>query len=139
MWESITLKDHPEVKRVVLAAFPSYRKLKATLSAFNGGININSYWDGGTRNEYSIVELATLQRKSLPTRTHPFYDVAVKGLCGAENEVVSVDHVGNITLKVLPEGFALVEAGTFCGKPATAHIYLNPSNMTKLLPGRTAN
>jgi hypothetical protein len=40
----------------------------------------------------------------------------------------------------LPEGFALIEAGTFCGKPATAHIFLNPANITKLLSvGSTVN
>lgn len=130
------LKDAPEVKRVVLAAFPSYRKHRATLSAFNGEVNLNSYWDSGSRAEFAIVELATGQRKPLPTRTHPYFEVARYGISG-ENEVISVDHAGNITLKVLPEGFALVEAGTFCGRPATAHVYVNPANLSKLLPEKT--
>ena len=130
----VTLKSAPEVRRVVEAAFPSYRKHKAYISAFNGGVNINSYWDGGSRDEYAIVELASLQRRSLPTSSHPYFDVARHGSVNAETATVSVDHVGNITLKILPEGFALVAAGTFCGKPATAHIYLNPANMAKYLP-----
>ena len=71
----------------------------------------------------------------MPTSTHPYFDVARYGLANKENEVISVDHVGNIELKILPEGFALVSAGTFCGKPATAHVYLNPANLAKLLPG----
>jgi hypothetical protein len=45
-----------------------------------------------------------------------------------------VDGRGNATLKVLPEGFVLVEAGTFLGKPATAKVFLNPANITKILP-----
>ena len=38
----ITLKDAPEVKRIILAAFPDYRKQKATLSEFSPGIRVNS-------------------------------------------------------------------------------------------------
>jgi len=133
--ERIELKSAPEVKRLILAAFPSYKKHNAFLSAFNGGKNINSYWDGGSREEYRIVELSTLQLRPIPTSTHPYFDVARYGLANKENEVISVDHVGNIELKILPEGFALVAAGTFCGKPATAHVYLNPANLAKLLPG----
>jgi hypothetical protein len=134
-YTSVKLKDAPEIKRLVLAAFPSYRKLNASLSVFYGNVNINSYWDGGSRSEYAIVDLATMQRKSLPTRTHPYFDVAARGMINAEDSIIKVDHVGNVELKVLPEGFALVEAGTFCGKPATAHVYLNAANMAKLLPG----
>ena len=133
MYQTVELRTAPEVKRLVLAAFPSYRKLRASISVFTGSVNVNSYWDGGSRSEFAIVDLATMQRKSLPTRTHPYFDVAARGMTNAENEIVKVDHVGNVELKVLPEGFALVEAGTFCGKPATAHIYLNPANMTKYL------
>ena len=131
--QTIQLKTAPEVRRVIAAAFPSYRKQAAFLSVFNGGVSINSYWDGGSRDEFAIVELANMNRKSLPTRTHPYFDIAVKGLTNQENQDVSVDHVGNVTLKHLPEGFALVSAGTFCGKPATAHVYLNQENMAKLL------
>ena len=135
MYHRLPLAIHPEVKRVVLAAFPSYRKHGAVISEFpEHGVNINSYWDGGSRDEYAIVELASNTRKALPTSTHPYFDVARRGLVNPESPDVAVDHVGNITLKHLPEGFALVSAGTFCGKPATAHVYLNPANLTKLLP-----
>jgi hypothetical protein len=131
---TVTLKTAPEVKAVVLAAFPSYRKQNVFLSAFGGGLSINSYWDGGSRSEFAVVELASLQRKSLPTRTHPHFDVAVRGLASAENADIAVDGAGNITLNRLPEGFALVAAGTFCGKAATAHVYMNPANIARLLP-----
>ena len=131
----IELKSSPEVKRVVTAAFPSYRKHNVGLSVFHP-MNINSYWDGGSRAEFAIVSLATGERKSLPTRTHPYFDVARNGLTNTQDNYVSVDHVGNETLNVLPEGFALVEAGTFCGKQATAHVYLNRDNLAKLLPAQ---
>jgi hypothetical protein len=134
MAHRIELKSAPEVKRVILTAFPSYRKMTAFLSPWPGSMNINSYWDGGSRDEYAIVELATMQRKPMPTSTHPYFDVARYGLANKDNGVVETDHVGNITLKLLPEGFALVAAGTFCGKPMTANVYVNPANLAKLLP-----
>lgn len=131
--DRIPLRSAPELKRVVLAAFPSYRKRDAYLSVFTGKQNINSYWDGGSRDEYAIVELQSLQRKGLPTSSHPYFDIAARGLANASSPDVETDHVGNLYLKHLPEGFALVRAGTFCGKAATAHVYLNPANMAKLL------
>ena len=134
MYQRVKLKDSPEVKRVVLAAFPGYRKRQAVLCLFGSyGRSINSYWNGGSRNEYAIVELTTGQVKPLPTQSHPYFDIAGRGIADQENEVVSVDHFGNIMLKHLPEGYALVQAGTFDGEPSIATVYLNPANLTPLL------
>lgn len=132
----VTLKTTPDVAKVVQAAFPGYKKHQASVSAFSEeyGHSINSYWDGGSRDVYVIVELATGRIHPLPTRTHPFFEVTARGLANAEDPDVKVDHVGNITLKHLPEGFALVQGGTFCGKTATAHVILPPANLAKLLP-----
>ncbi len=133
MIETVELKDHLEVKAVVLAAFPGYKKRTALIAEFKGKTKINSYWDGGSRSEFAIVELGTLRRKPLPTSTHPYFDISAHGLANQQSEAVESDHVGNVYLKILPEGFALVEAGTFCGKPATAFVMLNVANLTKLL------
>jgi hypothetical protein len=133
----VTLSAAPEVQAVVRAAFPSYRKRKAYLEPWHGSHNVNSYWSGGSKAEYAIVHLATLQRRPLPTMTCPSYEVADRGTRNVTNGVVSVDHVGNITLNVLPDGYALVQAGTGCdGKPATAFVYVNAANLTKLLGGQ---
>ena len=130
----IELKQAPEVKRLVLTAFPSYRKHNAYLSVFpESGVNINSFWDGGSRDDFAIVDLTTMQTKAMPTSTHPYFDLIAKGIHGT-NDLVSVDR-GNITLKQLPENFALVRAGTFCGKAATAHVYLPVTNMPRLIGG----
>jgi hypothetical protein len=134
---TLEIKNYPEIKAAILAAFPGYRKQKVFVSEFGShGKTINSYWDGGSRSEFGIVHLETRQRKNLPTGTHPYFDVAAKGLTNSENDAVSVDSRGNVTLKILPDGYALIEAGTFCGKPATAHLYLNAANMAKLLPAK---
>lgn len=137
MLQDVVLKQHPEIKAIVTAAFPGYKKHKAWLRTMGpSGQGINSYWDGGSRAEYALVDLATGRRVALPTNTHPYFDIARAGLAGAEDSAVVVDHRGNVTLKILPEGIALVQAGTFCGKPATATVILNPANMAKLLgPG----
>lgn len=119
----VTLRDAPEIKRLIVAVFPGYKKHKAYVSGFDGGVNVNSYWDGGSRDEYGLVDIRTGRAGKLPTATHPYYDVARHGVEG-ENSLVSVDARGNVTLKALPDGVALVSAGTFCGKPATAHVYL---------------
>lgn len=138
MIEPIELKTAPELKRVICAAFGNYKKHKCYMSAFpESGMNINSYWDGGSRDEYALVDLTTFRRATMPTSTHPYFDVARYGVHG-ENEHVSVDSRGNITLKHLPENFALVRSGTFCGKPATAHVYFNAANMPKLLEANCA-
>lgn len=135
MMNIITLSEHPEVKRIVNAAFPSYKKHKVFLSVFYEGLNINSYWDGGSRHEFAIVEMASMQRKLLPTSTHPYFDIVRRGLASMTLPDLKTDHVGNIALVRLPDGYAVVAAGTFCGKPATAHVYVNASNLSKLLPG----
>lgn len=127
----LDLRSNPEIKAVVLAGFPSYRKHNCFVTVFSP-TTLNSYWDGGSRHEYAIVQLSTLKTKPLPTSTHPYFDVAARGIVG-EDESVSIGPSGSIVLKTLPEDFALVTAGTFCGKPATAFVYLNAANMPRLL------
>ena len=131
----IQLSKEPLAKRIVTLAFPSYRKRTAWLSTFSErGQQINSYWSGGTRDEYAIVQLDTMARVPMPTVGHPYFEVRGAGIASGEDQYVIVDHVGNVTLKALPPGFVLVCAGTFCGKPATAKIYANPADMARVLP-----
>lgn len=132
MFQKIDLKSAPEVKRVICAAFPGYKKHNAFLSEFSEGssVTINSYWDGGSRSVFVLVDLATLQHKDLPTQSHPYFDMRS---VSTETPDVVVTR-GIVDLKRLPEGIALVEGGTFCGKLATAHVHVNPANLTKLLP-----
>lgn len=132
----VELKNVPELKRLLAVAFPGYRKHNVYISAFRE-MNINSYWDGGSKDEYAVVELTTMSKRALPSSSHPFFDIARQGIQG-ENSMVAVSERGNITLKQLPENFALVAAGTFCGKAATAHIYFNEANMPKLLEASNA-
>ena len=134
MYQKIDLKSYPDLKAVIQAAFPDYRKKQVYVSPFQEpGISVNSYWESGSRSEFAVVHLPTLQRKQLPTKTHPFFDVASAGVRSVENQDLAVDHRGNATLKRLPPDFVLVAAGTDSGKPATAHVYVNLDNMPMLL------
>ena len=132
---TLELKTVPDLKAAIQAAFPRYARHKAFVSVFHPGVRVNSYWDGGSRSEFAVVELETLTRHELPTASHPYFDIARKGLTNAATPdgAVKVDHVGNVELQILPDGFVLVEAGTFCGKPSTAHVFVPASNMPKFL------
>lgn len=73
-------------------------------------------WSGGSRSEYSAVNLHNGQSVSPNmSQEHPWFNPF-------EGKEVSV-----------PEGVAIVEHGHFCGKPMTIKIYVNPANMPKLL------
>lgn len=137
MMIELQLNTVPDVANVVRVAFPDYRKKKVFAQVFpERGQNINSYWDGGSKDVFTLVHLETKQRLPLPTQSHPYFDIVRGNLANASNEVVSIDSAGNITLKYLPENVVLIRCGTFCGKPSTAHIYFHPVNAPKYLPAK---
>lgn len=112
----IKLADYPEIRDIILAAFPHYRKKTASIETRERVSIHGTYWDGGSRNEYAAVNLVTLRSQGAP----------------AENPV----QFGGAGTKVatLPENVAIVEAGTFCGKQASARVFVRAENMAKLLP-----
>ena len=128
---TIELKNEPGLKQLLNRALPGYRKHKCFVSVFRP-TNINSYWDGGSRDEFTLIHLGSMEKRELPTYTHPYFDVARYGIQG-ENDMVSVDSRGNVTLKAIPAGWALIRSGYFCGKPATAEIMVHPDNMPRCL------
>lgn len=129
--KTIELANYPGIKKLIVCAFPDYRKKKAMMSYFpENGVQINSYWDGGSKDEFVIVNTSG-QIKTLPT-SHPEYDL--KGISGQTPDVEAVN--GNVYLRRLPKGFVLIRSGTFCGKPATAHVYLSREGVDESLPDR---
>lgn len=87
--------------------FPSYH---VTLQGLN--------WSGGSRSEYTAVDLVTLSTRQ-PGRPHPMNNAAE----GARVE--------------LPYGTALAKTGTFMGKPAMLYLYVRPDNMPVILEKET--
>ena len=118
----VTLKDHPEIKALVLAADRTYRKHEAVIKVETHVTLSGTYWDGGTRSTYTAVDLATHRSQGAPHYNPPQF-----GGPTASPEVA------------LPIGTVIVETGIFCGKKATAYISVHPENMAKLLPVPTMN
>ena len=106
---------------IVSAAFPKNRK-DIAIRKFCGPKPVNSYWDGGTKDEYVLVSLVDKQSLGLPT-SHPYFDRKDDG-----------SRVGNVELRELPPNVVLVQGGTFCGKAATVTVFVRPDNLATLLP-----
>lgn len=112
----ISLAQNPEIREVVRAVHPKYRKhnviLYDALSLELGG----TYWDGGSRWIYDAVNLSTRRVESAAQYAPPQF--------GGPVNAPRVD---------IPEGVAIVRTGIFCGKPAVVTVFVNPANMAKLL------
>jgi hypothetical protein len=114
---TIELKTAPELARIVRAADGAYRKTKARLVINPTCTLYGTYWDGGSRTTYTAVNLATMRAASAEQFAPPQF--------GGPAAAPTVD---------IPEGIAIVATGVFCGKPATASVYINPANAARLLP-----
>ena len=112
----IELSKYPEIKAVIIAAFPHYRKKQAEVQSREQFSMYGTYWDGGSRNEYAAVNLVSMRSNGAP-----HYPPTQFGGPGTQ----TMD---------IPVNVAIVEAGTFCGKQATARVLVRAENFTKLLP-----
>jgi hypothetical protein len=109
----------PGVAELVRAAFPNYTGRKFRLEVSDHPINLASYWDGGSRDYFVLISLATLRHVDIPAQSA--FDPQVRGL----------DKV------TLPDGVACIEHSIFCGKDSGITIHVSPSNATPLLPTAT--
>ena len=111
----LTAKDVPPAIR---AAFPGYhgRKWRANVTTvvYMG----DTYWSGGTRNEYVAVELAT-GRVASP-------DAGAFGTFLRPHEP---------QVELVP-GAVIVEHSMFMGKDVGITIHVHPSNVRSMLPAR---
>ena len=114
--QTIELKARPEFKRVICAAAPNYKKHKAFFNVASSLTLHGTYWDGGSRSTYTAVRLADGFSLGAPQYAPPQF--------GGPREAPIV---------LIPVGVAIVETGTFCGKPATASVTVNPADVAKLL------
>jgi hypothetical protein len=113
--------NRPEVRRILQATFPKYRKRDVVVHVFSGPMTVNSYWDGGSKDVYHLVRLDNGQVATVPT-SHPYFDRRQDGA-----------RCGILELRELPENTVLVRGGWFCGKPATVYIYCRPDGLAKQL------
>jgi hypothetical protein len=113
----ITLKSAPELTRVIRCAAADYRKHKAFVHIRDSVELSGTYWDGGSRSTYTAVNLATGKASTAEQYAPPQF--------GGPRAPLNV---------AIPPGVAIVETGYFCGKPATASVYINPVDATPMLP-----
>ena len=78
-------------------------------------------WSGGSRDVYTLIELASGVRHPMPGQSASPFD-------GARQE-------RTVTLK---PGFAIVRHSTFCGKDMGLTFYVHPDNAATLLPAPAA-
>lgn len=84
------------------------KKRKAMVAPRTDKVSLSgTFWDSGSRSDYYLVNLETM-------RAQPLAGVAPMQFGGPKDDPVH---------PLLP-GFAIVQAGTFCGRPATPVVYL---------------
>ena len=111
--------DRPDetLKRICSVAFPEWRGKKIKLDT-DIPSQLNSYWDGGSKDTYVFVELATMKTAHLSSN-HPFFEKDKPR-----------------DLNMLPIGMILVKHSIFCGKDAGITIYANAGDLVPLLPAK---
>lgn len=112
----IALKDYPAIERIVRRAASSYKGRKFYVKEQSAPMNINSYWDGGSRDYFALVRLSDNAILPIPT-SHPHYDKPLPGAGMYEPR----------------EGFALVENSCSCGKWIGVTVYFHPADMPRQL------
>lgn len=109
--------DKPDktISKIVNATFPSYRGRKFKLST-NIPSKLNSYWSGGSKDEFVFYELSTGKILNVNSN-HPLF------------ETKNPRDLGK-----LPNGLVIVKHSIFCGKDMGITIYVNKEDLTPMLP-----
>ena len=104
----------PDLASIVRKAFVGYKRRKVLLHSATTVCLMDLNWSGGTRSEYASVNLATGTVQTIgDSITHPDHNTW-------EGRSVPI-----------PQGFAIVRGGHFCGKASTLSIYLRPEDFAK--------
>lgn len=105
---NIYIKSTPKTKSLT-----GSRKREVRVSSGSSLINVDSYWSGGSRSDFSVLNIDT-GLNILPQGNHPF---------GASGRLGYALRSGDI----------LIETGTFCGKPATPTFHCRAEDEARVL------
>lgn len=106
----------PEVKEAIRAAFPSYKGRTFSVAPLTFPFSCRSYWSGGSRTSYAVVNLAEEKAKAVPQNGSPFDG-------------------GELKAEGLPAGYAIASHSIFCGKDMGCTLYVLPENLNpRMLP-----
>jgi len=112
--QTVTLAGYPEIARLIKIAASGYKKRKAFIQSRTEKSLSNTYWDGGSRSSYTIVNLSTGQVIPCPQNAPLHFNGTAP------------------TIKI-DDDTVIIETGVFCGKTATASVYVSPENYSKFL------
>lgn len=88
------------------------KKRKAIMAQPSTEVSLSgTYWDGGSRSDYFLIHIASKKVTPLAHQSPPQFG-------GPRTDVI----------KLLEPGYAIIEAGIFCGKPSTPTVYLRPDH-----------
>lgn len=114
--------ERSAIPSAILASFPDYRGRKFRLTPCESVTLTNAYWDGGSRSEYTAVNLDTGSATSAcPAITNPFAPTGPMGTRGP-------------AVVVIPERTVIVARHVFCGHDSGIEIFARPSDVAPLLP-----
>jgi len=107
-------KISPKLQRIVSICFPSYkgRKWRAETREQKSCL---SYWDGGSRDSFVVLDLATMKAFPVP-ETNPF----------------SNNRPGPVQIR---PGTVIVENSIFMGKPSGITFHVRPEDIAAFLEG----
>lgn len=109
-------KPSPRLQQICHVAFPSYRGRKWRLEAKEKK-STNSYWDGGSRDTFVVVNLASL---------------VANPIAGLN----PLTHKPDAPVPITP-GVCIVEHSIFCGKDTGITIHCHPNDFDSLLANCT--
>ena len=113
----IHLEPTKQITDMVRIAFPRYNGRKYRIDNSGRPVNITSYWSGGSRDYFAVVNLET--RKVLPV---PQNGTVFDGGPIASDGVV------------VPPGYVIIEHSIAMGKDFGITIYIDPDTAIKFLP-----
>ena len=112
--DRIKIKSSPLVKKIKNACFPDYKGRKFRVSTHIPK-TLDSYWDGGSKEEYAFFDVANGKVLHVSTN-HPMFEA---------------DNPRN--LSQLPLGVILVNHTYFCGHDLGLTFYVNEDDLMKQL------
>jgi len=99
------------------ACFPGFTGKRFKVSEITGPMDFHdTYWDGGAKSEYVLIDLATFRRVAVPEAHPGFNQQRFLGQQGV----------------TIPSGFAVVQLHRW-GKNSDLTIHLRPENIAPLL------
>lgn len=102
-----TIETTPHIKLVLRTRKRSFFVSVISDTEVERVFNTASYWDGGSKDTYTVRNLATGETSSPPCGSYPTF---------------TVDYT-------LPRGSVLIAGGVFCGKPSHVKLYVHRADV----------